>query len=177
MYLPQESLGLRRAGFSPALSLLKPTYSLPDAPRILPDPLQCRQERSPTTPCGVRSFGSLLIPDHYRRRTPRPVSCYALFKWWLLLSQHPGCHCNPTSLRTEQRFGALTGGLDFSPFDDGYCHSPSISQVLAVGIRSLVERGTQGRAHHPSSSSTPNCCLLRLTLKLFRRERAISRFD
>ncbi len=177
MYLPQETLGLRRAGFSPALSLLKPTYSLPDAPRNFPVSLHSRQERSPTTPCGVRSFGSLLIPDHYRRPTPRPVSCYALFKWWLLLSQHPGCHSNRTSLRTEQRFGALTGGLDFSPFDDGYCHSPSISQILAAGIRSLVEWGTLGRARHSSSSSTPNCCYLRLTLKLFRRERAISRFD
>ena len=30
-------------------------------------------------------------PDNYRRKTTRPVSYYALFKWWLLLSQHPGC--------------------------------------------------------------------------------------
>ena len=28
----------------------------------------------------VRGFGSMLIPDHYRRQTPRPVSYYALFK-------------------------------------------------------------------------------------------------
>ena len=28
----------------------------------------------------VHSFGSMLIPDHYRRQTPRPVSYYALFK-------------------------------------------------------------------------------------------------
>eukprot|EP01025_Chloroclados_australasicus_P068886 TRINITY_DN961_c4_g1_i1.p1 TRINITY_DN961_c4_g1~~TRINITY_DN961_c4_g1_i1.p1 ORF type:complete len:262 (-),score=-13.10 TRINITY_DN961_c4_g1_i1:597-1382(-) len=37
--------------------------------------------------------------------------------------------------------------------------------------------GVPVRAHHPSSSSTPNACISRLTLKLFRRERAISRFD
>jgi hypothetical protein len=30
-------------------------------------------------------------PGHFRRRVSRPVSYYALFKWWLLLSQHPGC--------------------------------------------------------------------------------------
>lgn len=30
----------------------------------------------------------------------RPVSCYALFKWWLLLSQHPGCLWNSTSFYT-----------------------------------------------------------------------------
>ena len=33
-----------------------------------------------------------LSPDHFRRRVSRPVSCYAIFKWWLPLSQHPGCH-------------------------------------------------------------------------------------
>ena len=32
-----------------------------------------------------------LSPDNLRRRVSRPVSYYALFEWWLLLSQHPGC--------------------------------------------------------------------------------------
>ena len=32
-----------------------------------------------------------LSPAYYRRKITRPVSCYALFKWWLLLSQHPSC--------------------------------------------------------------------------------------
>lgn len=30
----------------------------------------------------------------------RPVSCYAFFKGWLLLSQPPGCHGLPTSFPT-----------------------------------------------------------------------------
>ena len=30
-------------------------------------------------------------PLHFRCRPTRPVSYYALFEWWLLLSQHPGC--------------------------------------------------------------------------------------
>ena len=30
----------------------------------------------------------------------RPVSCYAFFKGWLLLSQPPGCLCLPTSFTT-----------------------------------------------------------------------------
>src|SRR5690606_37194379 len=46
--LPQESLGLRRRGFSPRLSLLIPAFSLPCAPRRLPVPLQRCTERSPT---------------------------------------------------------------------------------------------------------------------------------
>ena len=90
----------------------------------------------------ARSFGFLLIPDHYRRRTPRPVSCYALFKWWLLLSQHPGCHSNPTSFRTEQKSGALAGGLDCFPFVHENCLPWTDSHASADGIRSLVAPGT-----------------------------------
>ena len=139
----------RRAGFSPALSLLKPTYALPRAPRSLTEPLH-RTWNARLPRFRVRSFGIRLIPDYYRRQTPRPVSYYALFKWWLLLSQHPGCLSNLTSLRTESNSGALAGGLDFSPFVHGYCHSWTISQNLADGIRSLVGKGTQeGPALHP----------------------------
>ena len=39
----------------------------------------------------IRSFGNKFSPDHFRRKTSRLVSCYALFKWWLPLSQHPSC--------------------------------------------------------------------------------------
>ena len=59
-------------------------------------------ERSPTTvPCGtIRSFGVLLSPVNLWRSVIRPVSYYALFEWWLLLRQHPGCLDNATSLTT-----------------------------------------------------------------------------
>ena len=68
-------------------------------PRI--NPGAKNKKRHPKVGAGkIRGFGIQLIPDHYRRRTARPVSYYALFKWWLLLSQHPGCHSNPTSLVT-----------------------------------------------------------------------------
>ena len=67
--------------------------------------LQPNVERSPTSlrrqqHRKLRGFGSMLSPVNYRRRTPRLVSYYALFKWWLLLSQHPSCHRRPTSLPT-----------------------------------------------------------------------------
>ena len=55
----------------------------------------------------VRDCGTTLSPRHFRRGMARPVSCYALLKWWLLLSQHPGCHGDPTSFATERRFGGL----------------------------------------------------------------------
>lgn len=58
-------------------------------------------ERSPTDPYHwykSRSFGGMLSPLYFRRGNPRPVSCYALFKGWLLLSQPPGCLGISTSL-------------------------------------------------------------------------------
>src|ERR1700739_1001238 len=85
----------------------------------------------------------------------RPVSCYALFKWWLLLSQHPGCHRDPTSFRTERALGTLAGGLGCSPLDDGAYPPPSSS-------RGSVQRnstfGSQGKPVRPPSRfsrSTP----------------------
>src|SRR5262245_50954904 len=95
-------------------------------------------------PLGVslaRRFGTLLSPVHYRRRTPRPVSYYALLKWWLLLSQHPGCHGSPTSFRTEQGWGALAGGLGCSPLDDGAYPPPSSCPGL---VRWYSEFGSEG---------------------------------
>ena len=41
-----------------------------------------------------------LAPLHFRRKTPRPVSCYALFKGWLLLSQPPSCFSGLTAFHT-----------------------------------------------------------------------------
>ena len=41
-----------------------------------------------------------LAPLHFRRGVTRLVSYYALFEWWLLLSQHPSCLCSATSFST-----------------------------------------------------------------------------
>ena len=41
-----------------------------------------------------------LAPVHFRRRVTRLVSCYALFKGWLLLSQPPSCLDISTSFST-----------------------------------------------------------------------------
>ena len=43
---------------------------------------------------------SCLAPVHFRRGPTRLVSCYALFKGWLLLSQPPSCLGGPTSFPT-----------------------------------------------------------------------------
>ena len=95
-------------------------------------------------------------PLNFRRTTPRPVSCYAIFKGWLLLSQPPGCRSNRTTFTTEQVLGTLANDLGCFPFDDGDSPSPSHSLRLRIGIRSLSGIGRSGRPPHPNSSSTPN---------------------
>ena len=55
-------------------------------------------ERSPTHVLKRAVISVLdLSPGNFRRRVTRPVSYYAFFKGWLLLSQPPGCLGLPTS--------------------------------------------------------------------------------
>ena len=101
------------------------------------------------------SFGTVLTPDHFRRGVSRPVSCYAMFKWWLPLSQHPGCHRDPTSFVTEHGLGALAGSLGCFPFDDGTYLSPSISPALChrhseFARRRYLARGLRSNSALPS---------------------------
>ena len=94
--IAKETSVFRRTGFSPVLRLLVPAFSLLYAPPWFPPWLHRRIGRSPTTPSFRRKIASAvsvscLSPDHLRRKDSRSVSCYAFFKWWLLLSQHPDC--------------------------------------------------------------------------------------
>ena len=57
-----------------------------------------------------------LAPLHFRRRIIRPVSYYAFFKRWLLLSQRPGCLNNSTTFTTEHGFGGLSCRSGLFPF-------------------------------------------------------------
>ena len=59
-----ETLGFRRAGISPASSLLMPAFSLPSPPATLPDHLHRSMECSPThhDKSQCRSFGTTLSP-------------------------------------------------------------------------------------------------------------------
>ena len=86
----------------------------------------------------TRCFGEILTPVHYRRRNARLVSCYALFKWWLLLSQHPSCHGTSTSLVTKYVFGTLAGDLGCFPLDRGAYPPRTDCRDSFTGIRSLV---------------------------------------
>jgi hypothetical protein len=63
-------------------------------------PPSSHTERSPTNLSNSTASVHGLAPVNCRRRVARPVSYYAFFKGWLLLSQPPGCLCNPTSFST-----------------------------------------------------------------------------
>ena len=63
------------------LSLLIPAFSLPGAPRLFPVPLP-RAGNAPLPMLSKHPAASAACfsPGHFRRRTSRPVSCYALFE-------------------------------------------------------------------------------------------------
>ena len=117
--LAQEPLDFRRGGFTPPLALLMPTFSLPSRPRRLAVSLRpARNAPLPSVP--PRAHGSVvsvccLSPIHFRRHITRPVSCYAFFQGWLLLSQPPGCLGNRTTFPTEQQFRDLNGQSGLFP--------------------------------------------------------------
>ena len=125
----------------------------------------------------IRRFGIMLIPDHLRRPPARPVSYYALFKWWLLLSQHPGCLSRKTSSRTKQDLGTLAGGQGCFPFD--HQDYPRWTHCLdsLTSIRSLVGMGTRVGPHSLSVALPLVSSGQTLPLEAFRREPDISRFD
>jgi len=116
----QEPSGFRWRRLSRRLLLLVPAFSLPRAPAVLALDLLRSAEYSPTTrrsPASRRtlvriacaaSVACFQAPLDCRRTTTRPVSCYALFQWWLLLSQHPGCRCRRTSFPTEHALRDLS---------------------------------------------------------------------
>ena len=124
-----------------------------------------------------RCFGISLIPDHLRRYPARPVSYYALFKWWLLLSQHPGCLSRITSYRTKSYFGTLADDQGCFPFDREDYPSRTHSRDKPCGIRSLIGACRRVAPRLLSVALPPAGSVSRLPLKAFRREPDISQFD
>ena len=104
--ITKETLILRRDAFSASLRLLVPTFLLPHAPVALTS-LPSQQSGTLSyhfvliNQNKILTFGIMLSPNYFRREISRWVSCYAIFKGWLLLSQPPSCLRNHTSLTTE----------------------------------------------------------------------------
>ena len=113
---------------------------------------------------------------YFRRRDPRRVRCYAIFEWWLLLSQHPRCLWISTTFSTELAFRDLRRrswalpllSMELSP----HVLTPGVSpRVFGVW---LEPPSCDGRIHpvlYPTGYAP------RLVRRLFRREPAISELD
>ena len=137
-YRDWETLGLRRAGFSPALSLLMSAFALLIPPAGFTTHLQRLTERSPTI-CLRISAASVtgLAPLHLPRRTTRSVSYYALFKCmaaskptsWLSVNLHLFSHLDIIWDPYRDWVVSL-----LSPDVSTRC---SVSQAVLIGIRSL----------------------------------------
>src|SRR5215469_18838743 len=128
-----------------------------------------------------------LSPDHFRRRTTRPVSYYALFQGWLLLSQPPGCLSDPTTFPTKHTLGDLSrrSGL-FPSWQRRLAPVTSLVESTHRGIHGLIGVGNQHLAPSPFSALPPRQLQRppltretprRLYLHTFRGEPAISEFD
>ena len=69
-----------------------------------------RRAPLPNSVSGFRSVGTRFSPGHFLGPQSRPVSCYAIFEGWLLLSPPPGCFRLPTPFRItlDRNLGTLT---------------------------------------------------------------------
>jgi hypothetical protein len=159
-----------------------PAFALPAAPASFPTHLHCRLGRSPTTHSfGLRQMTASaasaagLTPLHCRRTRTRPVSCYALFQGWLLLSQPPGCLCTRTSFSTKPALRGLSRRSGLLP-SRLWSLAPTASlATFGHGIRGLIGVGSR-KAPRPFSALPPRPLWQRLPLKAFRGEPAISGF-
>ena len=171
-------MGFRCGGFSPPLSLLMSAFALPIPPANFPIGLRRRTERSSTaTLLWPAASAPGLAPVNLPRRPTRPVSYYAFFKGWLLLSQPPGCLCLPTSFPTEPGFWGLSWRSGLFPFSrrtlsPAVCLPCSYFLVFGVCI-GLVSRDDPlaETVLYPQEQYT------RRYLNSFRGEPAISELD
>ena len=141
--LPSETLDYRRRRFSLRSRYSCPHSHSPPLQRTLPVRLhRCGDALLPLALLQVPGFGVMLsAPFHFPRSRVRPVSCYALFQGWLLLSQPPGCLNTTTSFPTEHVLQDLNRGSGFFP------SRPRNSSLVVrlhgspTGIRSLIGFG------------------------------------
>src|SRR5918998_3274977 len=126
-----------------------PAFALVTAPRNLTIPLHSYYNAPlPITPpkrWNPAASVLRLAPLHCRRKITRPVSCYALFQGWLLLSQPPGCLGDLTSFDTEPGIRGLSWRSGLFP-SRRWSLAPTVSlpgttvAAFAVWLGSLSSR-------------------------------------
>ena len=105
---------------------------------------------------GFRGFGDGRSPVGFSApRHIRPVSYYALFEGWLLLSQPPGCLRAATSLPTQPVLGDLSRRSRLFPSRRRiFAPAASLPRRGSLGIRRLIRVGRR-QAPSPIQCSTP----------------------
>jgi hypothetical protein len=108
--------------------------------------------------------------------TRRPVSYYALFQGWLLLSQPPGCLRAATTFPTEPGFRDLSrrSGL-FASRRRIFAPAASLRGPAPAGIRRLSRVG-RWDTPAPQQRATPGAAPRGLHLNAFRGEPASAAF-
>jgi hypothetical protein len=106
-------LPFRWSGFSPDFAVTTTGICNIDRSTGLHSPASVQPTRPPTGSRSLtvpRGLGGQLSPVHFRGPLPRWVSCYALFKGWLLLSLPSHCFWQrtPFSLTLSWHLGTLT---------------------------------------------------------------------
>jgi hypothetical protein len=142
--LAAEPSGFRWWGFAPHFSV---THSGIRSRYHSTAGFRCRFDAVSTLPYHAwrnqasRASARRFAPLDCRRIVTRPVSCYALFQGWLLLSQPPGCLSDDTSFPTQRRFGGLSCGSGLFP-SRRTTFAPHVSLRVSAGrIRSLPSLG------------------------------------
>jgi hypothetical protein len=158
--------------------LLIPAFALVVTPSGLPLKLQ-HDHDAPLPPItGSWASAGRFAPLQFRRSATRPVSYYALFQGWLLLSQPPGCLRGTTTFPTQRPLGGLSRRSGLFPSRRGIL----ALRVSLVGSRTpafavcrrLVGGEAPARQQRSTSGGEDNP---RLYLNTFRGEPAISTFD
>jgi hypothetical protein len=113
-------------------------------------PYQARRRRASAASAGGLSPAGFSAPRH-----TRPVSYYALFEGWLLLSQPPGCLRAATSLSTQPPLRGLSRRSGLLPSRRRiFAPAVSLPRWRSRGIRRLAWVGRR-LAPSPHQCSTP----------------------
>ena len=118
----------------------------------------------------------ILAPLHLRRRNSiRPVSCYAIFKGWLLLSQLPAVKEFPHPFTLNHNFGPylVVWALSLSTMDLSTHSLSAEEQCLAFGVLLGLARIS---SPSPFSALPLNIYLFNAYLNSFRGKPAIYEF-
>jgi hypothetical protein len=151
-----EPSGIRWGGFSPPSRY---SYRHSHSPPLhQPFPADFAADGDAPLPCplatsGIRGVGGGLEPRWIiGAGTPRPVSYYALFEGWLLLSQPPGCLRVPTTFPTKAALRDLSRRSGLCPSRRRiFAPAVSLHGVRARGIRRLTWLGRRLPPHHTSA--------------------------